>query len=153
MRVKKLWLPILKAFYSSSLLYLNEWIEAMLLSFGFPMPICHMMKSWSNIIVDGLHRVYWQLTLLYCSNTKRIRSDGQFFSAVNDLKRKDVKTVSTSWSNISYRRKNFEFLIFFCSKYEISKNWAWAQLDMAIEKKELILLRFDLWMKCVFFNC
>ena len=148
-----MWWPILKAFYSSSLHYLNERIKAMLLLFGFPMPIHDMMKFWSHLLVDEVGGSNWQLGLIDCSNTTTIRLDRQFFSTVNDLKGKDVKTVSYSCINISLRRQNFEFLIFFCSKFEISKNWGWAQLDIATEKKILIQIKFDQWMKCVFFNC
>ena len=107
----------------------------MLLFFGFPMPIHDMMKSWSHLLVDEVGGSNWQLGLIDCSNTTTIRLDRQFFSTVNDLKGKDVKTVSNSCINISLRRQNFEFLIFFCSKFEISKNWGWAQFDIATEKK------------------
>ena len=103
-------------------------------------------------MAHGAQRAYWQLGLIDCSNTKRIRSEGQFFLTVDDLKGKDVTAVSTSWRNISIGRQNFEFLIFFCGNFLFSTDGVWAVLDMALQEKIMIVLRYDQWMKSVFLN-
>ena len=77
------------------------------------MPICEINKSGNNMFGDEVGAPNWQSGLIYCSNTKSIRSDGQFLCTVNDLKGKDVTTVSTSGKKFYIKEKILNFEIFF----------------------------------------
>ena len=120
MWVKKLSSPFLKAFHSTSFLDLNDWIEALLLFFSFPMPICDIDEvleqyngTWSStgILAAGTHRL-----LKYQKDTIRrtILFDGRWpqgkgcYGSINLMKKHfDWKTKFWIFDNFLWK-----FLIF-----------------------------------------